>query len=74
MNEEKIREIIEQVDPKGELTQSIQEELIAALKEVKQSTPVTIKTAEDLKSELANESDWRKKASLAARLISLGLE
>ena len=27
-----------------------------------------------LKNELANESDWRKKAALAARIISLNLE
>lgn len=74
MQEEKIRQIIEQVDPKGELTQSMQEELIAVLKEVRQSIPVSVKSVEDLRRELVNENDWRKKASIAARIISINLE
>ncbi|MEK6884913.1 MAG: hypothetical protein AABY22_35105 [Nanoarchaeota archaeon] len=71
MNEEKIIEILEGLQiPSGKI-----DEFMSVFKnDIKQSTPVAIKSVEDLKSELLNETDWRKKASIAARIISLNLE
>ena len=75
MNEEQIRAIVEQVSSKGDKYD--QEELIAALKNV--DIPVEGggkigTTEEDLRAQLTVETDWRKKASIAAKIISLGLD
>jgi len=78
MQENQIRQILEQADPKGEMSASTAEEIIAALKGIQGSpesnkkTPVL--TEEMLREEMRNETDWRKRASIAARIISLNLE
>ena len=78
MNEEQIRAVIEQIDPKGEMKQGLQEELIMALKNVEipveKENNLSRITEEDLKAQIATEPDWRKRASMAARIISLGLD
>lgn len=83
MIEQDIRRLMEEIDPKGEIDQSKVEELIAAVKELEANPPkdgdrvgdYTVSVLEsDLKEKLAVETDWRKKASIAAKLISLGLE
>ena len=77
-NEQEIRQIVEKIDPKGELSQSVQEELIIALSEVKTDSvnkKVPVASIEyAIKEEMKNETDWRKRASLAAKIISINLD
>ncbi|MFA5695893.1 MAG: hypothetical protein WC917_00305 [Bacilli bacterium] len=78
MNEDQIREIIELADPDGKVPQNILEDLIQALNSkeyTKSDNKAELKTTEEqLKTELETEQDWRKRASIAAKIISLGLE
>lgn len=77
-NEQEVRQIIEKIDPSGKLTQSIQEELVMALSEndkrqPEKKTPIaSIEFA--LKEELRHEPDWRKRAAIAAKIISINLD
>lgn len=79
MNEENIKKIFEEIDPKGEITQAMKEELIAQLKETYISKNEdknlldTAITEEILKEKLNMETDWKKKSIIAARIISLNL-
>lgn len=77
MNEDQIREIIELADPDGKVPQNILEDLIQALNSkeyTKSDNKAELKTTEEqLKTELETEQDWRKRASIAAKIISLGL-
>ena len=77
MEEDKLRQLIEEIDPEGKISKTKIEELISSINEIKQSSfPVssTVKIIEDLRTDLQNEPDWRKKASLAAKIISMGLD
>lgn len=75
MTEEQIRSIVEQVSSKGDKYD--QEELIAAFKNVDIPVETGSKfgtTEENLKMQMETETDWRKRASLAAKIISLRLD
>lgn len=77
MNEDKIREVIEQADPGGKIPPAMIEELVNSIKSSKALDPAPGKAGmiyDSLKDQLSRETDWRRKASLAARIISLGLE
>jgi len=79
MEESEIRQIIEQVDPHGKIPQSTVEELIAEIKarEINPKDGDTLPrgtTLNVLQEQLAAETDWRKRASIAARIISINLE
>jgi hypothetical protein len=79
MTEDQIREIIEQIDPNGEINHGVLEDLIQQLTYSGISIPSTDKvkkvtTEEELRFELSLEEDWRKRAAIAAKIISLGLE
>lgn len=79
MQEDEVRRIIEQQVPvESGLSQQSIEDLVAALTvperkfdEEKNDTPDRI---DELKIALEREEDWRKKASLAAQIISVNLE
>jgi hypothetical protein len=78
MQEDKIREIFETIDPEGKISQTKIEELIAAIRDVELNQKgVTWLPSEDaeteLKAQLEVETDWRKKAKIAAKIISLNL-
>jgi hypothetical protein len=79
MNEDLIRKTIEEVDPESKISQSIIEELVMALKDEKDfdKTQNVGTTGFDLISvlqdKLRGESDWRKRAAIAARIVGLGL-
>ncbi|MFA5696759.1 MAG: hypothetical protein WC917_04975 [Bacilli bacterium] len=79
MTEDQIREIIEQIDPNGEINHGVLEDLIQQLTYSGISIQSTDKvkkvtTEEELRFELSLEEDWRKRAAIAAKIISLGLE
>ena len=79
MNEQELRQIIEEVDPEGKISQSVVEELVVAL-----SVPPFSKTAEVgttegdlillLQDKLKDEKDWRERARIAARIISINMD
>ena len=75
MKEDEIREIIERVDPKGEISQNTQEDLVAALSipthgRVEDMGEVIEDDNKKLKIQIEEETDWRKRAELAAKIIS----
>ena len=80
MTNDELRQIFEEIDPEGKISQTTLEELISALGKVDSHeeqhgrilTPEMI--VDKLKEEMAKESDWKKKAALAAKLISFNLE
>lgn len=79
MIEKDLRQLFEEIDPKGEISQAKVEEFIASIKEVEKNPPQDGDrhgdyTVSVLKDQLAVETDWRKKAAIAARIISLDLE
>lgn len=77
MDEETIRQTIERVDPKGEMRQNLQEELVVALASSSKNEVLTNSNKEteekEIRKQMYEETDWRKKAALAARLISNSL-
>jgi len=77
MEEDNIRCLFEEVDPEGKIPQSKIEEFIASVKNLGQPTSENKVTGNEIamiKGQLETETDWRKRASLAAKLISLNLE
>lgn len=76
MNESEIRQIIEEVDPKGKISQSTLEELVVSLSKnnKKNVSPIIVDLEKNIKDQMELETDWRKKATLAAKIISLNLE
>lgn len=76
MNELAIRQIIEQIDPEGKIPNLVVDELAFSLNEKKDELgdDSLYVLEESLKKQLAEEIDWRKKATYAAKLISLSLE
>lgn len=85
INEQTIREIIEQCDPEGKVSQATVEEIVARVKEFEINPPkdgdsvpgspgfVYGVLEEELKKQIMQEPDWRKKAALAAKIISINL-
>lgn len=88
MEEDKIRQFIEELDPEGKLPTANVESFIQAVKEL-EANPLKdgdTRTYIDengneqtivfshLKEQMEKETDWRKKASIAAKIISLKLE
>ena len=75
MNEEKLRELFETIDPENKLSHEKVEEFISLMKEEKKEVTVENSNQEEiLKAQLLIEDDWRKRASIAAKIISLGLD
>ena len=79
MNEDEIRRIIEQQIPTdSDISQNNIEDIVASLKELEEkkvaSTPITEDRINGLKTMMNEEQDWRKKASIAAKIISINLE
>lgn len=79
MIEKDIRQLFEEIDPKGEISQSQVEEFIATMKDLEKNPPKDGDkhgdyTVSVLQDQLSVETDWRKKAAIAARIISLNLE
>ena len=79
MDEDKIRQFIEEIDPEGKLPPGRVEDFIQAVKEqevnpIEPGTTIDGMTFDHLKQQLETETDWRKRAAIAAKMISLGLE
>lgn len=79
MNEDLLRQVIEESDPDNKIPPETVEELVAALsgsnKKLIDVPDISVESIVDtLKASLTTESDWRKRASIAAKIISLGLE
>lgn len=75
MEEDKIIEIL---DGLGIPSEKI-DEFLVAIKQMNENPDeedlqIGDYTITHLKEQLVNETDWRKKASIAAKIISLGLE
>ena len=79
-NEDEIRRTIEQqISSESKMSQAEIEDIVMALKELGDKKTVSpIPTTEtsivELNVMMVQETDWRKRASLAARIISLNLE
>jgi|2_EtaG_2_1085320.scaffolds.fasta_scaffold00049_47 hypothetical protein len=75
MNEDQIRQVIDQIDPESKIPSSVVEDLVISLgKEEKLEAEKLYVIEKELKNELTEETDWRKKAVLAAKIISLNLD
>jgi hypothetical protein len=81
MNEEKIRQLFEEIDPEGKIPQSKIDELVASMNDSSKLRDGDTKGGaifhtieQGLRSQLEEENDWRRKASIAAKIISLNLE
>jgi len=75
MHEDKIRQILEEASPNGEIPNQAIEEIVNSIKESKQQTdkvdqnsPIPL-----LKIQMENCFDWRDKCKIAAEIISLNL-
>ena len=75
MKEDKIRQILEEASPNGEIPTQAIEEIVNSIKETKQQTnkvnqnsPVPL-----LKIQMDNCTDWRDKCKIAAEIIGLSL-
>jgi hypothetical protein len=82
-NEQEIRRVLEQLDPERKISSEKIEEVVMAIKELENNPPVDgeirdgmhFSVLEDqLKQQIQEEPDWRRRASLAAKLISLNME
>lgn len=78
INENKIREILEQIDPDGKIPSSKIEELISTIKDqeehpLKDGDKVGDAIYSTLEEQLKNEPDWKKRAIIAAKIISHNL-
>ena len=77
MTEEEIRQTIEQVDPDGKIPEDTVNQLIGFIMdkiepEFRNAVPEG-SVEESLRKQISEETDWRKKAEIAARLISHNL-
>lgn len=84
--EDEIRKLFEQLDPEGKIDQDRINGFIEAVKEMQQNPPkdgdrigdayvsILREKENQLKKEISEEPDWRKRASLAAQIISNNLE
>lgn len=81
MEEEKFRQLIEEIDPEEKIPLEKIDELIATIKEqelhpLKNGDKVgdVIISIGGLKEQLEIETDWRKRAAIAAKIISIDLD
>jgi hypothetical protein len=79
MDENKIREMFEEIDPEGKIPEAKIDELIAVMKEqeehpLKDGDMIGDMVFHTLQEQIAAEPDWKKRAAMAARLISSSLE
>lgn len=79
MIEKDIRQLFEEIDTEGKIPQGKMEELIAAMKDMEENPReeyITLgdKTVRALEEQLAAEPNWRKRAGLAAKIISANLD
>ncbi len=79
MEEDKIRRFVEDLDPEGKISQDKIEEFISSVKELEKkplenSTKIGDLTFDLIKEKIKDNTDWRIRASLAAKMISLKLE
>jgi hypothetical protein len=78
MTEDEIRQILEEIDPDSHLSPEIVEEFLASVREREEKEYIDGDRRGDaifhtLADQYQKETDWRKKAALAARIISAGL-
>jgi len=80
MDETQIRQIIEQVAPGVEIGQDQLEELVAALTSAEKVGPITgteinlLEMNDFYRRQMEEETDWRERARIAAKIISLGID
>lgn len=78
--EDEIFKLFEQIDPENKIGDEKRQNFITAFIEMENNPPNDGDERDglkynilELKKEIDNEEDWRKKASIAAKIISLGL-
>ena len=69
-NEDLIRQKIEEIDPEGKIPPATVDELVVSLTKSSDMFVETPQYTDNLLERIANEPDWRKKAAMAAKLIS----
>ena len=79
IDEREIRQVIEEIDPEGEISNAQVEELVVAMRGLgeslnKDQTTIYGAIEETLKVQLMVETDWKKRATIAAKIISTNLE
>jgi hypothetical protein len=79
MDEDRVRQLFEEIDPQGQIPESRIDELIAVMKDqelhpLKDGDKIGDAVFNTLNDKMENEPDWRKKAALAARIISASLD
>jgi len=81
MEEDQIREFLEQLDPENKIDESRKEDFINAVKYFEKNPPKdgdrigdAYISVLDLEKQLEVETDWRKKAAIAAKIISNKLD
>lgn len=77
--EDEIRKFIEELDPEGKIHPDKIEDFIDSIKEmekhqIQDGEKKGDYTFNTIKDQINSEPDWRKRASLAAKIVSLGLE
>jgi hypothetical protein len=78
--EDEIFKLFEQIDPENKIGDEKRQNFITAFIEMENNTLNDSNEKDglkydilELKKEIDNEEDWRKRASIAAKIISLGL-
>ena len=84
MNEQLLRQHLEEIDPDGEISQAKIEELVSSFKDIQKKEPIDSDkgylanekslTYNLLRDRLEKETDWREKAKIAAQMVINNLE
>ena len=77
MEESEVRRIVEEIDPDGDISPALVDELVYQMKEAlerKEGDKRGDATYHTLREEFEIEPDWRKRASLAAKMVSVNLD
>lgn len=85
MQEDQLRRVLEQVNTGNEIPNSKMEEIVSMIKEEEKKTMTEvaieeknenykIKAEAELRQKLSEETDWKERLKIMAKIISLGLD
>ena len=79
MTNDELRQIFEEIDPEGKISQTTLEELMVALNgssfdKMPEVGPTGVDLISLLQDKLKGETDWKRRAAIAAKIISANLD
>lgn len=85
MQEDQLRRVLEQINIGGEIPNNKMEEIVSMIKEEEKKTMTEIaieernenykiKAEAELRQKLSEETDWKERLKIVAKIISMGLD